>query len=651
MSEKAMLTMLETAVDALGGQERPGQIMMAKAVTEAIEKQEHLLVQAGTGTGKSLAYLVPALEQVGKQENPMLVATATLALQNQIIKRDLPELIKTLKEQIAHPPKVVLAKGRANYLCLHKLRGGYDEEPEQDDLFTELEPKKLSKSQSKTRLERESKRIYEWAEKTAKGDRDELKPGVSDETWKNFSVNANECIGSKCPFFAECFTELSRNDAREADIVVTNHAFLAAGTFGDSNILPEWDVAIIDEAHELEDRVTGAMSAQLSIATAGSAVKSISRFAPQEGNRFAKAVDSLNDYLFSVGPGLQEEVPKDLLKILNSILLSSQVVLRESKKEDSKDTNRQLARARVQELQVVCENIIDGEINGAKLVLWFNKGDDKNDPATIHYAPLNVAYVLASELFGDKTVVATSATLVLGGSFEPLAKSLGFTKSEDYKALDAGSPFDYPKQGILYVAKHLPTPGRGVSKEVLEELKLLIEASQGGALCLFSSRNGAEFAADWMRKQVDYPILCQGEDSTPALVAEFADDWNACLFGTLSLWQGVDVPGDSCRMVTIDRIPFPRPDDPLVNARNRAVNEAGGNGFMSVNATIAAKRLAQGSGRLIRTIDDKGVVAVLDSRMAKMRYGSFMVKAIPNFWYTNSQETVVGALSRLSSAQ
>ncbi|MFT4245487.1 MAG: ATP-dependent DNA helicase [Micrococcaceae bacterium] len=651
MSEKAMLAMLETAVDALGGQERPGQIMMAKAVTEAIEKQEHLLVQAGTGTGKSLAYLVPALEQVGKQENPMLVATATLALQNQIIKRDLPELIKTLKDQIAHPPKVVLAKGRANYLCLHKLKGGYDEEPKQDDLFTELEPKKPSKSQLKTRLERESKRIYEWAEKTATGDRDELKPGVSDETWKNFSVNANECIGSKCPFFAECFTELSRNDAREADIVVTNHAFLAAGTFGDSNILPEWDVAIIDEAHELEDRVTGAMSAQLSIATAGSAVKSIARFAPQEGDRFAKAVDRLNDYLFNVEPGLQENVPQNLLEILNSILLSSQAVLRESKKEDNKDTNRQLSRARVQELQVVCENIIKGKINGAKLVLWFNKGDDKNDPATIHYAPLNVAYVLASELFREKTVVATSATLVLGGSFEPLAKSLGFTKSEDYKALDAGSPFNYPKQGILYVSKHLPTPGRGVSKEVLEELKLLIEASKGGALCLFSSRNGAEFAADWMRKQVDYPILCQGEDTTPALVAKFADDWNACLFGTLSLWQGVDVPGDSCRMVTIDRIPFPRPDDPLVNARNRAVSEAGGNGFMSVNATIAAKRLAQGSGRLIRTIDDKGVVAVLDSRMAKMRYGSFMVKAMPNFWYTNSQETVVGALSRLSSAE
>ncbi|MFT4147202.1 MAG: ATP-dependent DNA helicase [Micrococcaceae bacterium] len=643
--------MLATAVKAMGGQERAGQVEMAVAVSDAIDQQQHLLVQAGTGTGKSLAYLVPALAHLQSQENPIIVATATLALQNQIVKRDIPELVDALQDQLDHNPEVVVAKGRANYLCKLKQGGGYTEEVEEQTLFDTTEEKTQKEEYTPhSRLGKEVKRITAWAEETTTGERDELIPGVSDQAWQQFSVTARECVGSKCPFFEQCFVEIARNEAKDADIVVTNHAFLAAGTFGDPQILPEWDVAIIDEAHELVDKVTHAMSAELSISGISAAAQGIKKYAKESQDNFTRVIDTLNDYLHDVEAGLQVQTPQELLDTLNEVLQCCRKSLRESKVDGSTDANRQLARARVQEIENVCETIITGSVNGAQLVVWFSQKADSQEPAVIHCAPLDVGYILAEDLFADKTVIATSATLVLGDSFEFLAKALGFQHPDEFTAVDVGSPFNYEKQAILYVAKDLPAPTRGVSEEALEELKALIEASQGGALCLFSSRSAAEHAADWMRENIEFEILCQGEDSTPTLVKDFAADHHACLFGTLSLWQGVDVPGPSCRLVTIDRIPFPRPDDPLVNARARAANEAGGNGFMEVSATIAATRLAQGSGRLIRTIDDKGVVAILDSRLHTKRYGSFMRSAMPNFWYTTDQKQVLGALTRLSSS-
>ncbi len=288
-------------------------------------------------------------------------------------------------------------------------------------------------------------------------------------------------------------------------------------------------------------------------------------------------------------------------------------------------------------------------------VAWVSRvrRPDGASRTALHVAPLSVAGLLRQRLYDERTVVLTSATLALGGGFEAAAGSVGLTgeQAPPWQGLDVGSPFDYPRQGILYVARHLPAPGRdGVSGAALDELAALVEAAGGRTLGLFSSRRAAEAAAAELRERLDLPILCQGEDSTPTLVREFARDARTCLFGTLSLWQGVDVPGSACQLVVIDRIPFPRPDDPLASARQQAVARAGGNGFMSVAATHAALRLAQGVGRLVRSAGDRGVVAVLDSRLATARYGGFLRASLPPFWATDSREAVLEALRRIDAA-
>jgi ATP-dependent DNA helicase DinG len=256
-------------------------------------------------------------------------------------------------------------------------------------------------------------------------------------------------------------------------------------------------------------------------------------------------------------------------------------------------------------------------------------------------------------LFGSATVVATSATMELGGSFEPVARSLGLVGegSPAWRGLDVGSPFDYARQAILYVGRDLPPPGReGLRPEAVDALAELIAAAGGRTLGLFSSRRAATEAADAVRARLpEVPVLCQGDDVVPTLVRRFIGDDRTCLFGTLSLWQGVDVPGGACQLVVIDRLPFPRPDEPLMSARQRAVERAGGNGFMSVAATHAALLLAQGAGRLIRRSSDRGVVAVLDPRLVSARYAGFLRASLPPMWFTTDRDVVVGALRRLAT--
>jgi ATP-dependent DNA helicase DinG len=268
-------------------------------------------------------------------------------------------------------------------------------------------------------------------------------------------------------------------------------------------------------------------------------------------------------------------------------------------------------------------------------------------------APLEVGEVLAEQLFADKTVVLTSATLTLGGSFTPLARQWGLDAKAvgtEWAGIDVGSPFAHGRSGILYVARHLPPPSRdGLPPEYMDELWELIKAAGGRTLGLFSSMRAAKAAAAAMRESLPYPVLCQGDDSTMQLVKEFAADEPTCLFGTLSLWQGVDVPGPSLRLVVIDRIPFPRPDDPLASARTRAADARGGSGFMEVSANHAALLLAQGAGRLLRSMDDRGVVAVLDPRLVTKRYGEYLRASLPPFWQTTDPEVVRGALRRLSA--
>jgi ATP-dependent DNA helicase DinG len=616
----------------------------------------HLAVQAGTGTGKSLAYLVPAMQLAASKRGPVVVSTATIALQRQLVDRDLPRLADALRGALGRTPEFAILKGRNNYLCLNKLRNG--PEDEQDSLF----------DAPTSQLGAHIKRLHQWAASTTTGDRDEIVPGVPDQAWRQVAVTARECLGpGRCPFGIQCFSERARRMAAESDVVVTNHALLAIDTLGEGGILPEHRVVIVDEAHELVDRVTSVATGELSAYAIDFAVRRTGRLADEaEIARLSEAGNALTPLLATLPGGRMDQLDQGLAATLAAlrdaaVACAAQVRKIASAKDDDADpaevTAAQTALVSLEELAIVADRMItafDQPISEREEVVWLDRPDDWADstrPASLHVAPLEVGEVLAEHLFADKTVVLTSATLTLGGSFTPLARQWGLDASAvgtEWAGIDVGSPFAHGRSGILYVAKHLPPPSRdGLPPEYLEELWELIKAAGGRTLGLFSSMRAAKAAAAAMRESLTYPVLCQGDDSTMQLVKEFAADEPTCLFGTLSLWQGVDVPGPSLRLVVIDRIPFPRPDDPLASARTRAADARGGSGFMEVSANHAALLLAQGAGRLLRSMDDRGVVAILDPRLVTKRYGEYLRASLPPFWQTTDPQVVRGALQRL----
>ena len=645
--------LLESAVEAIGGTTRPGQVQMAAAVEAAVASGEHLLVQAGTGTGKSLAYLVPALTHALATGKPVIVSTATLALQAQVIDRDLPRLASAVTPLLGHRPTYALVKGRRNYLCKHKLVGGF---PAEEDALFDVPGEPAAGGPG--RLGAEILRLRDWADETETGDRDELVPGVSERAWRQVSVSAHECLGTKCPMAQECFTENARAESRQADIVVTNHALLAIDAFGDPTLLPEHDAVIVDEGHELVDRVTSAITDELTGAMVERAARQSARLvrgASAEGlvepdQALAKSSEDLASALDGLVEGRLTALPAELTAALAHVRDTARALLSALKppRGEEIDGARQVARAGVQEVYDVSARLLDGVDQD---VIWL--ADEQRRGKVLHVAPITVAGLLREKLFGERTVILTSATLELGGTFDALARTLGLAGPDapEWTGLDVGSPFDYPRQAMLYVAKHLPPPGRdGIGPAQLDELEALVRAAGGRTLGLFSSMRAARTAAEEMRERLDTPVLLQGEDQTPTLVRDFARDAETSLFGTLSLWQGVDVPGPACQLVVIDRLPFPRPDDPLSSARSQAVADTGGNGFMTVSATHAALRLAQGSGRLIRSAADRGVVAVLDSRLSTARYAGFLRASLPPYWPTTDRAVVLAALGRLDAA-
>ena len=639
-----MTDLLAAAVAGLGGTERLGQTQMASAVDAATRSGEHLLVQAGTGTGKSVAYLVPAAAHAVATGRPVVVATATLALQAQVVDRDLPAVADALEPLLGRRITYGLVKGRRNYLCQHKLVGGFPDD-EEDTLFG---GSSYSRVTAATELGEQVVRLRQWADETSSGDRDELVPGVSERAWRQVSVSAHECLGGKCPVIAECFVEKARASARESDVVVTNHSMLAIDAFEGRQILPEHDLVIVDEGHELVDRVTSTITDELTAAQV------------QRAARRASGLTDTGD-LDAAGStlrGVLEMLPAERLRQLPEPLSAALVAVRDAARSvqsglrpepgTALDGARQVARAGVDEVFEVAERLLDDSEHD---VVWVS--DDLRRGHVLRVAPVVVSGLLRERLFPDRTVVLTSATLELGGTFDAVARSIGLSGPDApaWQGLDVGSPFDYPKQAILYVAKHLPPPGRdGTSPQALDELADLVTAAGGRTLGLFSSMRAAQAAAEAMRERLEVPVLCQGEDQTATLVRRFARDAPTCLFGTLSLWQGVDVPGPACQLVIIDRLPFPRPDDPLMSARAQAVADAGGNGFMAVSATHAALRLAQGSGRLVRTATDRGVVAVLDPRLATARYGGFLRSSLPPFWPTTDRDVALAALRRIDAS-
>jgi len=643
---------LAAAVTAVGGEPRDGQLAMVRAVGSSMESGEHLLVQAGTGTGKSLAYLVPAVLHSIAARQPVVVATATIALQRQLVERDLPRVVDALAPLLPRRPRFAILKGRHNYACAMRLAEGVvdDADPAMDQLF---EPAPA------TPLGQDVQRLRAWAEQTDTGDKDELVPAPMERAWRAISVTAHECVGAtRCGYASECFSERARELARQADIVVTNHAMLSIDAFSGIPLLPEHDVVVIDEAHELVDRATGAVTDELTAAAVERAARRIRRLvAPATHDALLTAADALAEALAGLSPGRVLEPRGLLFDALVAVRDCGHAALTETASKDKSgggadpaaDAARVQARAAVEEVHEIAGRVVEA---GDFDVVWVTHSERWG--SALWRAPLSVAGLLRERLFGEATVVLTSATLELGGSFDSVAATLGLTgpglteeQTPRWTSIDVGSPFDYARQGILYVARHLPSPGRdGLSEEFLDELAGLIWAADGRTLGLFSSQRAAEQAALALRPRLDQPILCQGDDATAELVRQFTEDPQTCLFGTLSLWQGVDVPGDACTLVVIDRIPFPRPDDPLVKARQDA---AGAAGFMTVSAAGAALLLAQGAGRLIRSGTDRGVVAVLDSRLATARYGGFLRRSLPPFWATEDSEQVRKSLRALAS--
>jgi ATP-dependent DNA helicase DinG len=651
---------LDAAVAAIGGKPREGQIEMAEAVANALTDRHHLMVQAGTGTGKSLAYLVPALVHGRK----VLVATATLALQRQLVERDLPAVVPALEKQLGRDITYAIYKGVGNYICLAKMNS---EEPDPDsELLLEA-----------SHLEKDAKRLHAWARsKDATGDRDDA-PEVDRRVWAANSLSGRECVGADtCAWGSGCFAAKAKAKAQDADVVVTNHTLLAIEIVDAHPILPERDAVIIDEAHEFMDRTTQAVTEELTSARVLRAAAMARKYMPGKvSENFTNAADSFHDAMNDYGSdvkgdytkqGRLSEIPQSLEHPIRKIREAATAVAQTlTSDEEILDADALAERARVkgavQEIATIAGKLLK---MGDTHVLWYEPTF-----STLYLAPLSVSHVLRSNLLTQSPVIATSATLTVGNGFDAMAKSIGFIVGEDgdqelkdgdidpanLQTMDVGSPFDFANQGMLYLPKHLPEPTRdGTSPQVLEELGELIDAAGGRTLALFSSWRGVEAADLHLRnvlKERPISIITQKRgDAVAPLVERFSKDETSVLLGTMSLWQGVDVPGSSCILVVIDRLPFPRPDEPVLAARSALADTAGGSGFMQVSVPRAALLLAQGAGRLIRSIDDRGVVAIMDSRIVTKRYGNILLNSMPPLWRTNDKQVVRDSLKRLAQS-
>jgi len=615
---------LDAVTSALArGEERPGQRDMCRAVATSISSGRHLVVQGGTGTGKSLAYLVPVL----LSERTVVVATATKALQDQLADKDLP----FLAEHLDQPFTYAVLKGRSNYLCRQRLNeatgsdaqlglDGLDERPGVDELAA----------------------IVAWAATTETGDRAELDREPSARAWNSVSVGARECPGaSRCPQGDTCFTEQARTRASQADVIVVNTHLYGLHLATGGALLPEHDVVVIDEAHQLEETISATAGVDL---TAGrfSALARLTGaiIADDELSADLEAAgDRIGDVLAdNLGRRLRGNLGRELRDALFGGRQKAEAVLSALRKIDDaaggdvaarKQRAMKSATALIDDIDVIVD-IPDTD------VAWV---EGFADNAVLKVAPIDVAALLAATLFETTTTILTSATIPSG-----LAERLGIPDGHD--ELDAGSPFDYEANALLYCAAHLPDPrSDSYEQELHAELEALIVAAGGRTLALFTSYRAMQAAADVIGPRIPWDLATQNDLPKPALIRNFTADETSCLFATMSFWQGVDVPGPSLSLVTIDRLPFPRPDEPLLQARRE---RARADAFRVVDLPRASTLLAQGVGRLIRRSDDRGVVAVLDPRLAtNARYRWDIVRSLPPMRRTRTRADAEAVLREI----
>ncbi|HEV8622918.1 MAG TPA: ATP-dependent DNA helicase [Acidimicrobiia bacterium] len=683
-----------------GGENRPGQVVMAEAVAHALEAGEHLLVEAPTGVGKSLAYLVPGVLFAQK----LVVVTATKGLQEQLTRDDLPTLAAALEGK---PLRFAMLKGRSNYLCRAKL-----------DVTTVdgVEARLDFGDEGVAGALDAVKRLADWADSTETGDRADAPGAVSEAVWSQVSVDPGECPGAaNCHAGDVCFAEAARDRAEAAEIVVVNTHLYAAHLASGGNVLPPHTAVVFDEAHTLEDTFAGAFGVRLTpyrVRRAAARAKAAGGDADLI-RRLDRAADALDAALgapseatrVDVAGAADADAPADVREMAAALVtvatLAREVhgTLRKSELGlvGGSSGGSDVARAKAAQ----ATRLLDGLADDIALLLdpppnsvaWIESNKGRPE---LHQATVDVGPALAARLYPEVTVIATSATLATGGRFDLLARRLGLTlpppldddtdhpaasaadspvalgaaaagdfpaaaaageadvepTAPVHRALTVPSPFDHARQGWLYVAKHLPEPNDPRFGEAMaDELHALITAAGGRTLALFTSRAAMDRTADALAARGGYEVLVQDRLPRPELLARFRAGPGSALFATQGFWQGVDLPGHLCRLVAIDRIPFPRPTDPLVAARRAAATARRENDFAAVDLPAAATLLAQGAGRLIRTTTDSGVVAVFDRRLATKSYRQTLLATLPPLRRTIDQAQMVAVLSALRDAE
>jgi ATP-dependent DNA helicase DinG len=623
------------ALDALtahlpgGGEHREGQRKMVEAVAHGIDAKRHVVVQAGTGTGKSLGYLVPAILS-GKR---VVVATATKALQDQLAEKDLP----FLHEHLGVPVSFAVLKGRSNYVCRQRLaelgRTGAEPQLELDGLAGDARPDEL-------------RRIQEWAAATETGDRAELDFEPTGRTWTAVSVGVQECPGaSRCPSGAECFAEMARRRAQDVDVVVVNLHLYALDVMLGGIVLPDHDVVVIDEAHQTEDIVAAAAGFEIThgrfthlVKTAGAVLAKAESLIADVEAAGDRVLDELTGWR---GKRLRPPVDPALTDAID--LARTRVErLGHALRDVPESTSGDVAARKLRAVQAVTALL--GDLDSVLHLRTDDVAWVEGQPASpsLRVAPVDVAAILHERLWPLRTVVLTSATLP-----PRITERLG-CEATTVDEFDVGSPFDYEHAALLYCPVDLPDPRAPAYRDaLLAELESLVVAAGGRTLALFTSWRAMHDAVEHLRPRLPWTVLAQGDLPKSALLETFTRDETSCLFATMSFWQGIDVPGPSLSLVTIDRLPFPRPDDPLLQARRE---HAGPGAFVTLDVPRAATLLAQGAGRLIRTSTDRGAVAVLDPRLATARYGPKIVATLPKMRRTRDRSEIEAFLRDLRTA-
>lgn len=641
---------------------RPEQEQATTAFAKSIASGTHVLVEAPTGTGKTASYLIPAIISGEK----IVVSTATKQLSEQIVNKDIPFIQKAIKETDS-PVKhftAGLLKGRDNYYCLYK-------EAESSRLDAQFDDGEVKSSKSDAnKIAVEMRYLKAWADKTDTGDRAEAPDIVSDKVWRQFSSNSTECIGKNaCPFGASCFAEYARDKAKDADIVVTNHAMVAHDMISETSTLGERSVYIIDEVHEFDKYVTDAWSATLapsSIRDAAKTLKSVESQVDLPDDEFSvslflnKTADTLKKALDLVDAG-RIDAPQGSLKQLLSDLrvrcsqasaaVGKKISDKKSKEDDKGDFI--MARNKLDSL-IEAVDLLMSETN--QIVRWISESGNKDNPVRqLQAAPLRIGPTLQSKLQEKEvTMIGTSATIRVGGSFDIPKHNLGFDLVPNVKTFALNSPFDFKKQAMLYIPDDsFPAPVGQDRREHQEACKAvsfeLIRALNGRAMVLTTTTFEVRDIAEYLRKKLpDNTILAQGDMPNSQLVEKYREDEHSVLVATMGLWHGLDVSGSTSSLVIITKIPFRPMNDPLFQARREYADEQGRDGFNDVFVADANVMLTQGVGRLIRRKTDKGVVAILDTRLIDKKYGREMINSFPPISVFRNRAKVVAALERLA---